>query len=68
MDSCLDLILRKRDGGVLSAREIEAFIAGVAADRLPDYQVAALLMAVFFRGLDGDELASWTSAIRTRPT
>jgi len=63
VDSCLDLILRKRDGGVLAAPEIEAFIADVAADRLPDYQIAALLMAVFFRGLDGDELASWTAAM-----
>jgi pyrimidine-nucleoside phosphorylase len=63
LESCLDLILRKRDGGALSAREIETFISGVAADRLPDYQVAALLMAVFFRGLDADELSAWTAAM-----
>jgi pyrimidine-nucleoside phosphorylase len=51
----LDLIARKRDGGRLTPDEWRTFAADYAADRVPDYQVAALLMAVFFRGLDDEE-------------
>jgi pyrimidine-nucleoside phosphorylase len=51
----LDLISRKRDGGRLTPDEWRAFAAEYAAGRYPDYQVAALLMAVFFRGMDDEE-------------
>lgn len=51
----LDLIQRKRDGGRITSAEWRTFAAEYAADRLPDYQVAALLMAIFFRGLDDEE-------------
>ncbi|MBM3907153.1 MAG: thymidine phosphorylase [Gemmatimonadetes bacterium] len=51
----LDLITRKRDGGRITPDEWRAFAAGYAAGRYPDYQVSALLMAVFFRGMDADE-------------
>lgn len=51
----LDLIQRKRDGGRITSAEWRIFAAEYAADRLPDYQVAALLMAIFFRGLDDEE-------------
>jgi pyrimidine-nucleoside phosphorylase/thymidine phosphorylase len=57
------LIARKRDGHRLSTPEIEAFIAGVSNEDIPDYQVAAMLMAVVWRGLDGRELSSWTRAM-----
>lgn len=53
----------KRDGGALSPESIRSFIAEYASDRIPDYQMAAMLMAVFFRGLDGDELWAWTDAM-----
>ncbi len=51
----IDLITRKRDGGRLTTAEWRAFAAEYAADRYPDYQVAALLMAIYFRGLDDEE-------------
>ncbi|HRC56805.1 MAG TPA: thymidine phosphorylase, partial [Kofleriaceae bacterium] len=57
------LICKKRDGGELSADEIRAFIAGVTDGTLRDYQIAAMLMAIFFRGLSGAELATWADAM-----
>ncbi len=50
-------IQRKRDGLELEPAELEAFFGGYGAGELPDYQMAALLMAVFFRGLSSAELA-----------
>ena len=58
-----ELIKRKRDGGRLEADEIEAFIAGYTDGTIPDYQAAAMAMAIFFRGLDEGELAAWTTAM-----
>ena len=58
----LPLIESKRDGRRLSAAELRQFIATLPA--LPDYQVAAFLMAVFFRGLDTDETTALTLAMR----
>ncbi len=57
------LIARKRDGGALSASDIEAFIAGYTAGDVPDYQAAAFLMACFTRGLDANESAALTHAM-----
>jgi pyrimidine-nucleoside phosphorylase len=51
----VELIQRKRDGGELSAHELEELILGYARDDIPDYQMAAFLMAVFFRGLSPAE-------------
>jgi pyrimidine-nucleoside phosphorylase/thymidine phosphorylase len=59
----VELIRRKRDGGALSADEIGAFVRGVTDGGVTDYQAAALLMAVYFRGLDGGELAALTDAM-----
>jgi pyrimidine-nucleoside phosphorylase len=59
----VELIRRKRDGGVLSADEIGAFVRGVTDGWVPDYQAAALLMAIYFRGLDGGELGALTDAM-----
>jgi pyrimidine-nucleoside phosphorylase len=50
-----DLIELKRDGGHIPPAEWHAFARDVAAGAVPDYQVSALLMAIFFRGLDDDE-------------
>ena len=56
----VDLIIKKRDGGVLDSREIEFFIQGVSKDSLPDYQVSAMLMAMFLRGLNSAETSRLT--------
>ncbi|MEX2283652.1 MAG: thymidine phosphorylase [Gemmatimonadota bacterium] len=52
------LIRRKRDGEELEPDALRAFFRAYAEDRLPDYQMAALLMAVYFRGLSVKELAA----------
>ena len=57
------LIERKRDGGVLSPEEWSALIAEYTAGRIPDYQIAALLMAALLRGLDRKETAALTDAM-----
>jgi len=57
------LIERKRDGGSLSPEEWSALVAEYTAGRIPDYQIAALLMAVFHRGLERAELAALTDAM-----
>ncbi len=59
----IDVIRAKRDGRVLSADQIRWVIGAYTAGQVPDEQISALLMAVFFRGLDGDELAAWTRAM-----
>ncbi|HWV39403.1 MAG TPA: thymidine phosphorylase [Vulgatibacter sp.] len=58
-----ELILRKRDGGRLTPSEIEWFLGSYTKGEIPDYQASALLMAIFFRGLDDGELAAWTAAM-----
>jgi pyrimidine-nucleoside phosphorylase len=50
-----DLIERKRDGGHIPASVWHEFTRALGAGELPDYQVSALLMAIYFRGLDEDE-------------
>jgi pyrimidine-nucleoside phosphorylase len=60
----LSLIEAKRDGGRHSPAEIAWIIGELVGGRLPDYQVAAWLMAVFFRGLEREELATLTLAMR----
>ncbi|HET9708927.1 MAG TPA: thymidine phosphorylase [Gemmatimonadales bacterium] len=57
------LIERKRDGGALTPEEWSALVAGYTAGRIPDYQIAALLMAVVWRGLERGELAALTDAM-----
>src|SRR5256885_16814431 len=57
------LIERKRDSGTLSAEEWSALVAEYTAGRIPDYQIAAMLMAVFMRGLERQELAALTDAM-----
>ena len=56
-------IARKRDGGALDDQAIGAIIEGVAEGTIPDYQVAALLMAIVLRGFSGHELLTWTKAM-----
>jgi pyrimidine-nucleoside phosphorylase len=59
----VQLIRKKRDGGTLDDSEIRGFVAGITDGSLPDYQVAAMLMAIYFQGLGDRELASWADAM-----
>jgi pyrimidine-nucleoside phosphorylase len=60
----LNLIERKRDGGELSPGEITAFVYGFTADAIPDYQMAAFLMAVNCRGMTPTETRALMLAMR----
>src|SRR6266566_8539871 len=57
------LIERKRDGGRLEPQEIRELVMEYAEGRIPDYQVSALLMAIYFRGLDRSEMHALTEAM-----
>jgi pyrimidine-nucleoside phosphorylase len=57
------LIERKRDGGALTPEEWSALVAAYTTGRVPDYQMAALLMAVLLRGLERQELVALTDAM-----
>ena len=46
-----DIIKRKRDGFELTPQEINHFVAGYVAGTIPDYQAAALAMAIFYQGM-----------------
>ncbi|MDT0275062.1 thymidine phosphorylase [Blastococcus goldschmidtiae] len=59
----IDIIRAKRDGVELSADQIRWVIDAYTAGRVPDEQMSALLMAVFFRGMTPDELAVWTRSM-----
>ncbi len=59
-----DIIEKKRDGGKLSREEIEYFISAYTAGDIPDYQASALLMAVYFEGLDREETFYLTDAMK----
>jgi pyrimidine-nucleoside phosphorylase len=58
-----DLIERKRNGEKIPASELREFVAAYVRDEIPDYQVAALLMAVWFRGLSPAETFALTEAM-----
>lgn len=51
----VDIIIKKRNGGRLSKKELDYFVAGASNDSWPDYQLAALLMAIFIQGMDIQE-------------
>jgi pyrimidine-nucleoside phosphorylase len=59
----VDLIRHKRDGGHLDRAEIDFFVSGVTDGSLPDYQAAALLMAILIRGMSPEETAALTGAM-----
>jgi len=57
------LIERKREGGRITPAEWRSLMNRYAAGEVPDYQMAALAMAIFFRGLDRDEIVALTNAM-----
>ena len=59
----VELIRRKRDGGELAASEIDWLIDAYTRDAIPDYQMAAFLMAVVWRGMSEDETVALTLAM-----
>ncbi len=61
--SAVELIAIKRDGGVLTADQIAWLIEGYTHDRVTEYQMSAMAMAIYLNGLNSDELAAWTSAM-----
>ena len=63
MPDVVDLIRAKRDGGRLTGGEIRWLIDAYTGGVIADEQMSALLMAIYFRGLDPAELRSWTAAM-----
>lgn len=61
--NAVELIERKRDGGSLTPDEIRWLIASYTDGSVTDYQMSAMAMAIFFNGLNADELAIWTEAM-----
>lgn len=59
-----DIIRKKRDGYELSTEEIRFFIEKYVLNEIPDYQAAALLMAIYFNGMSERETADLTFAVR----
>lgn len=58
-----DLIYIKRDGGILNEEQIRWFINAFTKNEIPDEQAGSFLMAVFFQGLNKQELNYWTDAM-----
>ncbi len=61
----VDLIRKKRDGGELSPEDIAFVVDGCCSGDIPDYQISAFLMAVFFRGMTEREMVALTERMRT---
>lgn len=59
----IDLIHKKRNNESLSKDEIEFIISNYVSDNIPDYQMSALSMAIFFNGMNDDEVANLTHAM-----
>ena len=59
-----DIIKKKRDGGELATAEIKHFIKGVTDGSIPDYQISALCMAIYFNGMTVRETCDLTFAVR----
>ena len=61
-----DLISKKRNGGALNREEMTHLIEGYVKGEIPDYQMAAFLMAVYFQGMNHEETTMLTMAMADR--
>ena len=59
-----DIIMKKRNGNVLSEKEIRYFVEGYTKGEIPDYQVSALMMAIYFQGMNEEETLALTIAMK----
>ncbi|NLB89211.1 MAG: thymidine phosphorylase, partial [Syntrophomonadaceae bacterium] len=59
----IDIIQKKKSGGILTQQEIEFVVQGYTHNEIPDYQIAAFLMAVYFQGMNKQETADLTMAM-----
>lgn len=59
-----DIIIKKRDGGILTEDEIRFFVEAFTKGEIPDYQMSALLMAIYFRGMTKEGTYRLTAAMR----
>ncbi len=59
----VDLIAKKRDGHALTKAEIDWMIGSYVDEQIPDYQMSAFLMAVYFKGMADDEMANFAGAM-----
>ena len=57
----VDIITDKRDGKTLSNEQISFFVRGYVENKIPDYQISSLLMAILFNGMNKEELATLTN-------
>ena len=60
----VDLIQKKKNGETLTKEEIDFMITDYVAGKIPDYQMSAMLMAIYFHGMENEELAAFTLARR----
>lgn len=58
-----DLIMKKRNGGILSTEEINFMIDGYQKGEIPDYQMSAMMMAIYFKGMNPEETLDLTMAM-----
>lgn len=58
-----DLIMKKRNGGIFSEAELRYMVNGYVAGEIPDYQMSAMLMAIWYQGMDDEETAVLTDAM-----
>ena len=54
----VDLIQKKKNGETLTKEEIDFMITDYVAGKIPDYQMSAMLMAIYFNGMENEELAA----------
>ncbi|RVU42168.1 thymidine phosphorylase [Lujinxingia sediminis] len=59
----VELIRKKRQGGELSEQELKRLVDAYTTEELPDYQMSAFLMAVYFQSMTSKELSAWTEAM-----
>jgi pyrimidine-nucleoside phosphorylase len=60
MKNPVELIIAKRDGHIIAPEEIKAFIIDYLSGKIPEYQMSSMLMAIYFQGMDPDEIYALT--------